>query len=374
MNVGIMSMQRIFNYGSWMQAYCLSNLISEQGHHVEFVDYHIGKPKFKSSKERLGYYARYLKHAAEEKISDSRFLSRAYPNKFLYNEYCFKQNSLKSLLGGDLSRQYDKEIDCLVIGSDEVFNCLQCSPRVGFSPELLGEYSHAKKRISYAASFGNTTIERINESGRRNDIVRYLSNLDCISVRDENSRSIIYELLGIEPEINLDPVLMWDCSSLIEKNTKPDEAYMIVYTYPGRLTHEEGVEIKKYAEKNSLKIYGINAQYGFLDRMVYGSPIEVINYFANAKCVVADTFHGTLFSIINHKPFVSIVRDSNNGRYGNSQKLKDVLSRLNLENRIVPCIDQLGECMTPIIQYDSVDKVILRERQHAREYLLNSIS
>ena len=42
--VGILSMQRIKNYGSFLQAYGLKNVIEELGHEVEFVDYHVGKP------------------------------------------------------------------------------------------------------------------------------------------------------------------------------------------------------------------------------------------------------------------------------------------------------------------------------------------
>ena len=42
--VGIMSMQRIANYGSFLQAYALKQLIEEVGCNVEFVDYHVGAP------------------------------------------------------------------------------------------------------------------------------------------------------------------------------------------------------------------------------------------------------------------------------------------------------------------------------------------
>ena len=40
--VGILSMQRICNYGSFLQAYGLKKLIEELGCHAEFVDYHPG--------------------------------------------------------------------------------------------------------------------------------------------------------------------------------------------------------------------------------------------------------------------------------------------------------------------------------------------
>ena len=39
--VGILSMQRVINYGSYLQAYGLKNTISNMGFDVEFVDYHV---------------------------------------------------------------------------------------------------------------------------------------------------------------------------------------------------------------------------------------------------------------------------------------------------------------------------------------------
>lgn len=39
--VGIMSMQRIANYGSFLQAYALKEILQEREVNIEFVDYHI---------------------------------------------------------------------------------------------------------------------------------------------------------------------------------------------------------------------------------------------------------------------------------------------------------------------------------------------
>ena len=374
MKIGIMSMQRIFNYGSWMQAYALKNIVEEIGGEVQFVDYHIGRPKFQNVKELGGYYARFIKHYCEEIITDSKTLSDKIPNRWFINEYNFKHSDLKFLLGGSLKRNYNVEVDCLIVGSDEVFNCLQVSPRVGFSPELLGHYSYAKKKISYAASFGNTTIEKIIISGRKEEITRYLSEFDTISVRDENSEGIICNLINRKPNVNLDPVLIWDFTDYLKKLSRPrQEKYMIVYTYPNRLKAEECEEIKKFAQKRNLKILGINAKYDFLDEMIYDSPLKILQYFAFAECIIADTFHGTLFSIINHKPFVTIVRSSLAGKYGNSEKLVDVLKRLGLMERILEDIYQIKTIMDRTIDYDFVDSIIEKERKKTYEYLRSAI-
>ena len=59
-------------------------------------------------------------------------------------------------------------------------------------------------------------------------------------------------------------------------------------------------------------------------------PFTIIAYFQHADCVVTDTFHGTILSVITHRQFVSVVRESG---YGNSQKLTDLLERLELLDR-----------------------------------------
>ena len=41
--VGILSMQRILNYGSFLQAYGLKKILEDLGCDVEFVDYHPGE-------------------------------------------------------------------------------------------------------------------------------------------------------------------------------------------------------------------------------------------------------------------------------------------------------------------------------------------
>ena len=72
------------------------------------------------------------------------------------------------LLGIADEMNYNPTVDCLVIGSDEVFNCIQKNSNVGYSPELFGKNNHAKKLITYAASFGNTTLEKLEKYKKAN--------------------------------------------------------------------------------------------------------------------------------------------------------------------------------------------------------------
>ena len=50
--IGIMSMQRIINYGSFLQAYGLKKIIEEMGCEVYFVDYDYEPPIIETKKTK----------------------------------------------------------------------------------------------------------------------------------------------------------------------------------------------------------------------------------------------------------------------------------------------------------------------------------
>ena len=113
---------------------------------------------------------------------------------------------------------YQADVDLLVIGSDEVFNCLQSNPEVGYSLELFGKNSRAGKVVTYAASFGNTTLKRLEEFGKAQEVGECLKQLDEISVRDQNSFALVETLSGRTPEKHLDPVFLYDYTEEIAAN------------------------------------------------------------------------------------------------------------------------------------------------------------
>ncbi len=364
LNVGILSMQRIANYGSFLQAYGLKSILEELNCKVQFVDYHPGECLVESC-EGKGIKRKFYKvmkvfcyHAPlREKI---KFIQ--YKKNYSENYYPY--------LGITNEMNYTPEVDVLVIGSDEVFNCVQDNTNVGFSPELFGEGNRAKKVISYAASFGNTTLDKLNTYKIATKIGDWLNEFDSISVRDRNSGELIKSLTEKEPSYHLDPVLAYDFIGKCKQipNSIPEKNYMLVYGYSGRFTKDECQEIRKYARMNNLKILCVGGVQDCCDKFIDCNPFEVIAYFMHAKCIITDTFHGTILSVITHRQFVSIVRNSG---YGNSEKLLDLLERLNLKNRIsdICSAKELTHKIQEDIEYDLVDAVIEKERQKTYHYL-----
>ncbi len=365
---GILSMQRIYNYGSFLQAFGLKSILESLGCDVQFVDYEPGKCLVTSPSSKKGV-ARKAEKALEvfrydaplrDKLAFIRY-KRTYAQRFY------------PMLGVTEEPNLDPDIDLLVIGSDEVFNCVQDNANVGFTPALFGQGYRAKRKVTYAASFGNTTLGKLESYDKRDEVAGYLEQLDAVSARDANTGTMVAELTGSEPTYNLDPVLAYDYFGLCDKipNGVDDDKYMIVYGYSGRLSNSECSAVRSFAESHCLRVLNIGGVQGVCDRFIDCSPFEVLAYFKHAQFVVTDTFHGTIFSTIAHTPFAVFIRRSG---YGNSEKLYDLLRRLGLENRSVVDTVSLAMTLDSLPDWSVSDAVVAEGRRTAREYLTGQIS
>lgn len=369
--VGIMSMQRIANYGSFLQAYALKRMMEELGYEIEFVDYHVGTPVISEDVDSQNKFVRKLKKGIETLQYQAPL---AHKLAFIRYKQSFSQKYMP-LLGISNVRNYNPSLDCLVIGSDEVFNCIQKNSNVGYSPELFGKDHHAKRLITYAASFGNTTLEKLEKYKKVDEVGSLLKEFDAISVRDANSGAIVEQLTGKEPVYHLDPALMYDfincCDQIPQIHT--NEKYLILYAYAGRISRGEADWISQYAKKKKLKVYAIGGIQKCADRFIDCSPFEVLAYFNNAEEVITDTFHGSIFSVITHRPFTTLIRKSVGNSYGNEEKLSDLLQRLHLTERMTTRIEDVEKINATYIGYPEVDNILQGQRKSAREYLQKNL-
>lgn len=371
MKIGILSMQRVCNNGSFLQAYGLKKLIESLGHEVVFIDYHVGKPVMRTSKERKKYALLRCRNWAINLFSNIKSLRFMLPDEMKHiatKRDQYKHETLP-LLGINDEYHYNTPVDALVIGSDEVFNCTQINPEVGFSPELFGYSANAEKVLSYAASFGNTTYKKLQDCNKVDELKGYFKKFSSVSVRDKNSFDVIKALTGKEPEINLDPVLMYDFMPIIP-DKEQRRNYIVVYAYRSRITTKEEEVIKAFAKAQGKILISVSGEMSWCDEHFKGNPFEVLDLFRHADYAITDTFHGTIFSIINRLKFVTLIRNSMGGVYGNQEKLQDLLDRLGLHDRSYSNDkDELESRILSEIPYEHVFDIIIKERQHTNRYL-----
>lgn len=357
MKVAILSMQQVKNYGSFLQAYSLKHNIESFGHTCDFINIVPG--------QQLGAYKISKFHKFKlliQRIAGIDFVKRFKTIKQFQSRFSKEFLPELGVKPGENRNHYD----VVVIGSDEVFNCAQVT-WFGFSRQLFGEGLNADKVISYAGSFGATTIEKLQELGIKDVVASLLSKMDKISIRDANSFDTVKALTGVVPEKHLDPVLIYNYDHLLPA-TVPLKDYMIVYTYPGRIKDKDEIAaIKSFAKSKNLKLISIGHYFSWCDDVVVPHPFEVLAYFKNASYIVTDTFHGTVFSIKYNKLFATIVRGMNNN------KLSHLLEQFGLNSRIVNNIDDFRTILDTTINYEPINEKIKKETQRSIEYLRENL-
>lgn len=370
-------MQRIFNYGSTLQAYGLRRLIEkvDQNSEVRFVDYRPGSPLITDSTRagtpsRLG---RTISKVREYGRVDAPMSDRI---RFFNHKRSYASRNFPAV-GIPLVPDYDLRLDLQVIGSDEVFNCVQSNTNVGYSRDLFGHDSPARRLISYAASFGNTTLEKIERYNIASDLRADLAGFDHISVRDNNSARIIEALTGEAPTLNVDPVLAYDFMASehdVPSTRLHDGRYLIVYGYSGRLSAEENALIRKFANQRGLRVLAFGGAQASADRFIDCNAFELLAWFRDAEAVITDTFHGTIFAMINQRPFATIVRRSSGHGYGNEEKLTHLLSTFGLPQRATTDLAALDHIFEVPLDTGAIQRTLDIERQRTINYLDRAVN
>lgn len=352
MKIGLLSMQKVINYGSFLQAYALKKTIEELGHTVYFIDIRPGnqildcQTKSRRNIKIDRFILKRVEHIIFKKRRESSFI----------NNY-FHDIGINTPVS-------EEECDAIVIGSDEVFNC--CQPSLwGFSAQLFGDT--VKPSITYAASCGYTDVEKLKEIGKEKEVIKALNKLKKISVRDENTYTFVQKLTGKLPEQHLDPVLIFDWNKIALNQTKYKD-YILVYAYDNRIVDEyEIMAIKSFAKKARKKLISFGVYQRWCDINVECSPFELISYFDSADYVITDTFHGTVISIKRNKKFATLIRESN------KNKLQSLLNFFGLESRAVENMQSLPETIKRDIDYETINQRIEQERKRTINYLRNEL-
>lgn len=360
-NVGILSMQKVLNYGSFLQAYALKQILLRNGaDEVYFIDIKKGKalPGYKQMLfSRIKSVVKvFLKGDLLKKIEGHYFMKKVYAS--IESNFYFLE----------MDKQHNV-LDVVVIGSDEVFNCCQVSSW-GYTLQLYGDIPNAQKIISYAGSFGHTSFEQLIELGIDKEIGDTMKKMSAISVRDKHSFNIVEKIVGIVPQQHLDPVLIYGYRDEIQKGRiSYPYKYMVVYTYHGRIKNKSEVQaIVNFAKSKKLKLVSIFCTYSWCDEAVIPTtPFDVLAWFKEADYVITDTFHGTIFSIITKSQFCVLIRDSN------KEKLSSLLIQMNLTNRIAETPKLIKQVYDRFIEYSQVDQILESERMKTSTYFASNI-
>lgn len=289
--IGVLTFHRCINYGSYWQARCLVEGIRARGYRAELVD-HVS-PRVNQQEWRCGL---------------EPVLPTPVPKQD-YVLYALKMvRFFRAFEDLPLSKQFDLDhpdrmapYDAVVVGSDEVWNFRH--PWYGHCPLFFGEGVRAPKLASYAASFGNY-------DGRWGMDPRWaepLRRFQALSVRDENSRMLIRNEVGAEPDLVLDPALQFPVRPSGPWRG-PRRRFVAVYGHNFSPAFAEGV--RRWAEEQRLPLVSIGYRNDWADRQwITAGPHDFAQAITRATAVATNFFHGCVFALRNARPFVCETSD-----------------------------------------------------------------
>ncbi len=371
LKVAIMTQPLHTNYGGTLQAYALQVIVKSTGAEVTTLNYQ-SKPKNLLRFILSVFKSLFLKR--KEKfpfLSNEKIMVEKYHIAFI-EKYIKRSETILSEL--DLIQHFNSsEYDIIIVGSDQVW-------RVDYSPNIdnffLNFYQGPAKKISYAASFG---IDEWQFSLEKTvNIKKWLESFDVISVREDSAVALCKQYLNLDCQHVLDPTLLLSkehYENLIIDIPKQDKG---IFTYILDSSEEKENIVEKISKNLELTIFNNQPIKKFKTSLfikneneyIYPKIEDWLVAFRDASFVVTDSFHGTVFSIIFNKPFITVA----NSQRG-SARFNSLLKLFNLEDRLVTSIESFDQkIIYEKIQYHEINKILENEKNKSLDFILKGLN
>jgi hypothetical protein len=378
MKIGIITLPFNSNYGGILQAYAIQSILKKMGHQVYTINRMSKGMPFKmkvlsfgkrfilkyffgirvvvrtwSNKKEKAIIAQHTMRFIRENISLTHFLKSEIEIKSL-NKYNF---------------------DAYVVGSDQVWR-----PR--YSPNIANHFlqfvpiQNNVKRISFAPSFG---VDHWEYSPKQTAVCKKLiQHFDYVSVREKSGQLLCQKHLEKKAIHIVDPTMLIDKEEyikLVEKDKLPDNKNKILTYILDRNTQIDNY-VKKIEKELQMDSFSTMPQKFFkfagkknLEKCIFPPVTAWIKGFIDAEFVITDSFHGTVFSILFNKPFISL----GNSKRGMS-RFKSLLEMFDLEDRLISENDYLNDFNTITkINYEKVNQVLKIKQHDAISFLKSAL-
>ncbi len=375
----IITMHKVYNYGSALQAWALQETIRKIGFDCTLIDY-------------LYPNQYYFSHASKVVISQIPFYKRLRISKlvnYVKRRYLYRHEEQKLLFQTFWNKHFllteeykapeellnnPPKADCYITGSDQVWN-----PNTMYGdPSFFLNFGNTNvSRIAYAASFGTNEIPSEYQYRYREFLLKY----NHIGVREKSGQSLVFALSDKESSLVCDPTLLLtqeDYEALAKESTiKIDKPYLLAYILDYAYNPRPAIDsiIQQVAKKLGLHVVYLlcGNQNGFkwgTTTVSAAGPNEFVSLFRNASFVVTSSFHGTVFSLLHEKSFYAVLPAENK-----DSRISSLLTDLGLSERGIRANQSfsLSKESNLAVDYQVVNSRISRLRNRSLEFLFESM-
>ncbi len=373
------------NYGSQLQALALQEFLTKNNFPVEYIDVKLlsdfenGKKAYYKSKifdlkfikSKLGMVNLRIKKklSHSKKIQQLKIRDKKF-NEFKHN-FCLskKYHSYKELYRACLDKYTD-----VIVGSDQLWlpvNVASDYYTLNWTPDNVN-------KISYSTSFGFNAIP----NKYKEKYGAFLSRINHLSVREDSGNKLIKDNFNLKAETVVDPTMLLTCDewlNLSKGERRIGDKYIFVYFLGKNKEHWNFV--KRLKEKTGYKIVSLNhcdEYFKYADKIsdmpLYDvNPFDFINLINHAEYVCTDSFHGSVFSILNHKTFFTFRRFQDKNKVSTNSRVYSLLKKFGIENRLLLGTEKIDDVIDMNIDYSNVDSIMNAYRESSQKWLLDSI-
>lgn len=343
-------------YGGALQCFALQQVLNSMGHDVYVVNRKWGALGVDNKRSFFSN--------CKQKFHD--FLVKDPFAAFYEKKFKFTKEVISDKILYELGTK--KYFDVIIAGSDQSWNP-ECINIMGYY-FYLDWVSPEVKKYAYAVSFGKVNFEATSDE--ISTIKQILHTYNNISVREKSGIDTCKNIFDVDSQLCLDPTLLLTCqdyNSLIEDKHIPKD--YICEFFLDRTTDKYNL-VKEIAEKEGLSIIDNNPPIpnGKINRYFYKKRTisQWLRNIRYAKYVITDSFHGTVFSILYHKQFISL-----NNKNRGSARFENILTITNLIYRLKDIdgldIDEIYSILTKEIDYSNVDSVLTKMKSESLSFL-----
>ena len=375
MRIGIYTQPLRLNYGGLLQAWALQTVLRRMGHEV--VTFNLCPYLYLSRKEKPYNYAKriinkclgrintiYLEEEHNKKYDEKIVNIQPFINKYL------KLKKFKSIKDINVA-----EYDTIIVGSDQVWRPMY---NTGYGLTIETSFlDFAKndniKRIAYGASFGTTEWELTD--GQTTKCAELAKLFSAVSVREGSGVDLCERYLGIEATQVLDPTMLLskdDYEKIIDNSNNHEQPPGDLLYFILDKTDEKRIFVNKIAKEKGMQAFCGMSNFcnnkTKIDQDVQPSVEQWLRNFRDSSFVITDSFHGCVFSIIFHKPFVAII---NNHR--GAARFISLANMFDLHNHLLFNIKDYDSSDTYTISSETYKKWAILKK-NSLDFIYNSLS
>lgn len=368
MRVGIVTFHNALSYGAMLQAYALQESIRELGHEAIIIDYIPNGIRWPSWWDRL----------LTKNLSGYVAKSNYYKFSKVFVGFAKKHLNLSGrfVTERDL-KNANANVDAFVCGSDQIWSPRNFATTGEINQAFFLAFADATKRlVAYAPSFGRTPNDSFLEA-----VKPYLDRMESISVREESAARLLTDKLERPVKCVCDPTVLLGRKGFDSMLSDCDKSISGDYVFCFQLSYclpRDSQILRRICASiphlKDVKIASRPLSYKGIGQNVIPTPDDWIRLIRDSRFVVTNSFHGTVFSLLYHRPFVSLGWE----RKEKNIRMKELLSHVGLVGRLVDtdAIDdgRIEEFTKGNIDWAAVDKKLMEWRELSIAYLARALS